>query len=119
MTEGLESGSNPWFHRGNEGHHPMTKAEIIDAVCEEVSGLSKREVGELVEAVFDTLKETLSTGEAVKISGFGNFVVRHKKARIGRNPRTKDPIEITERKVLTFKHSQVLRNALNGPDTEK
>lgn len=91
----------------------MTKAEIIDAVYEKVGGFSKKEAAEIVEAVFDTMKEVLSEGEKIKISGFGNFVVRSKKERVGRNPQTGDPIPISARRVLTFKPSQVLKGILN------
>ena len=93
----------------------MTKAEIIDCVYEKVGGFSKKESAEVVEAVFETMKGVLSQGDKVKISGFGNFVVREKKQRIGRNPQTGDPIPISARRVLTFKPSQVLKNVLN-PD---
>ncbi|MSP93454.1 MAG: integration host factor subunit alpha [Myxococcales bacterium] len=92
----------------------MTKADIIEKVYDKLGGYSKREAADLVEIVFETLKETLSRQEKVKISGFGNFVVREKKARMGRNPQTKQPIEITARRVLTFKPSQVLKHTLNG-----
>src|SRR6185436_10922293 len=91
----------------------MTKAEIIDCVYEKVGGFSKKESAEVVEAVFETMKATLAEGDKVKISGFGNFVVREKKQRIGRNPQTGEPIPISARKVLTFKPSQVLKNILN------
>jgi integration host factor subunit alpha len=93
----------------------MTKAEIIDCVYEKVGGFSKKESAEVVESVFETMKDILSQGDKVKISGFGNFVVREKKERIGRNPQTGDPIPISARRVLTFKPSQVLKNVLN-PD---
>ena len=63
----------------------MTKAEIVEQIYERV-GFSKKEAAELVEKVFEIIKDTLSEGEKVKISGFGNFVVRHKNARKGRNP---------------------------------
>ena len=91
----------------------MTKAEIIDAVYEKVGGFSKKEAAEIVEAVFDTMKDVLAEGEKIKISGFGNFVVRAKKQRIGRNPQTGAPIPISARRVLTFKPSQVLKGVLN------
>lgn len=91
----------------------MTKAEIIDCVYEKVGGFSKKESAEIVESVFDTMKDTLAAGDKVKISGFGNFVVREKKQRIGRNPQTGEPIPISARRVLTFKPSQVLKNILN------
>lgn len=90
----------------------MTKAEIVEAVYEKI-GFSKKEAGEIVELIFDTIKETLERGEKIKISGFGNFVVRQKRPRIGRNPQTGEEIEITARKVLTFKPSQILKSALN------
>lgn len=91
----------------------MTKAEIIDSVYEKVGGFSKKESAEIVETVFDTMKNVLATGEKIKISGFGNFVVREKKQRVGRNPQTGDPIPISARRVLTFKPSQVLKTILN------
>lgn len=91
----------------------LTKADIIESVYEKV-GFSKKEASDIVELVFDTLKGTLEKGEKVKISGFGNFVVRHKRPRIGRNPQTGEEIEISERRVLTFKPSQVLKAAINN-----
>ncbi len=95
----------------------MTKADLVEAVYAQLEGgsrVSKRESSELVELVFDTMKETLGSGDKVKISGFGNFVVRHKKPRVGRNPQTGSEITISERRVLSFKASQVLKGALNG-----
>lgn len=92
----------------------MTKADIVESVYERLGGYSKREAAEIVELVFEILKETLESGEKVKVSGFGNFVVREKKARMGRNPQTDAPIEISARKVLTFKPSQVLKAQLNN-----
>ena len=90
----------------------MTKADIIEGVYEKV-GFSKKESAEIVELVFDTVKETLERGDKIKISGFGNFQVREKKARVGRNPQTGKEIEISARRVLTFRPSQVLKTALN------
>lgn len=90
----------------------MTKADIIEKIYGQV-GLSKRESGEVVELVFDALKACLERGEKIKISGFGNFVVREKLARVGRNPQTGDPIEIGARRVLSFRPSQVLKSAIN------
>jgi integration host factor subunit alpha len=91
----------------------MTKADIIEGVYEKV-GFSKKESAEIVELVFDTVKETLERGDKIKISGFGNFQVRQKKARVGRNPQTGKEIEISARRVLTFRPSQVLKSALNA-----
>ncbi|KIG12284.1 Integration host factor alpha subunit [Enhygromyxa salina] len=92
----------------------MTKADIVDRVCEQVGGFSKKEAADLVDQVFDTIKVVLETGEKIKVSGFGNFVVREKKPRPGRNPQTGQEITIEARRVLTFKPSNVLKTALNG-----
>ena len=91
----------------------MTKADIVEKVYDNLGGLSKKESAEIVELVFETLKDTLEHGEKIKISGFGIFVVRQKKERVGRNPQTGNEIKIAPRKVLTFKPSQVLKNAIN------
>src|SRR5512145_1127784 len=94
----------------------MTKADLVEAVHGKI-GFSKRESADIVEMVFDTMKDTLAVGEKIKISGFGNFEVRDKRARVGRNPQTGEVIEISARRVLTFKPSQVLKNALNTGGT--
>ncbi len=95
----------------------MTKAEIVAAIYEQV-GISKTESSDVVESVFEILKETLERGEKVKISGFGTFMVREKNSRKGRNPQTGDGITITARNVLTFKPSQVLKRLMNeGKET--
>ncbi|HRK02008.1 MAG TPA: integration host factor subunit alpha [Oligoflexia bacterium] len=91
----------------------MTKADIIEALYEKI-GYSKKDAADLVELIFDTIKDTLSRGEKIKISGFGNFVVREKRPRTGRNPQTGEAIKITARRVLTFKPSQVLRADVNN-----
>ncbi len=90
----------------------MTKAALIERAYEKV-GFSRKESAEIVEMVFELVKETLEKSEKLKISGFGNFTVRGKRPRKGRNPQTGEEIEISARKVLTFKASQVLKNALN------
>jgi len=86
----------------------MTKADIVSEVYEKV-GLSKKEATDIVETVLDTIKDTLKSGETVKIAGFGNFVIRDKGARKGRNPKTGDNIEITPRRVVTFKPSMIFK----------
>jgi integration host factor subunit alpha len=94
----------------------MTKADIVQAVYTKLGGFSKKEAADLVDQVFDSMKETLGRGEKIKISGFGNFVLRDKRQRQGRNPQTGEPIVITARRVLNFKASQLLKQALNdGP----
>ena len=90
----------------------MTKADIVETIYEKV-GFSRKESAEIVDLVFDMIKGTLEKGDKIKISGFGNFVIREKRPRKGRNPQTGDEIQISARRVLTFKPSQVLRKALN------
>ena len=80
----------------------MTKLDIVQNVSDKLR-FSKKDSARIVESVFEIMKEQLSKGETVKISGFGNFVVRSKKARRGRNPQTGSEMEISARKVLTFK----------------
>lgn len=98
---------------GQSGSTTMTKADIVERVYDKV-GFSKKESSELVEMVFETMKSTLEKGENVKISGFGKFEVRYKHARRGRNPQTGSEIEISARRVLSFKPSQVLKAELAG-----
>lgn len=90
----------------------MTKIDIIKNVNEKL-GFSKKDSTSIVESVFEIIKDSLAQGEKIKISGFGNFVVKEKKSRRGRNPQTGEEIEISSRRVLNFKASQVLRKALN------
>lgn len=89
----------------------MTKGDIVNLIFEKV-GLPKNEAQDIAEIVFDILKQTLIAGESVKISGFGTFNVRKKKARIGRNPKTKEDVEIAPRRVVTFKASDQLKDLI-------
>ena len=91
----------------------VTKADIVERINERI-GYSKKESAEIVETLLETMKQSLGEGEKVKISGFGNFEVRKKNPRIGRNPQTKEEIEISARRVLTFKPSQVIKKQMNG-----
>ena len=93
----------------------ITKADLVEGVYERV-GFSKKESSELVELVFETIKQTLENGEKIKISGFGKFEVRQKHTRRGRNPQTGSELQIPARRVLSFKPSQVLKSALAGED---
>jgi integration host factor subunit alpha len=95
----------------------MTKVDIVKNIYEKV-GFSKKEVAKIVESIFDIIKEHLQKEDKIKISGFGNFVVRKKRARRGRNPQTGDDIEITSRRILTFKPSQVLKSSLNRQEPQ-
>ncbi len=91
----------------------VTRADLAEAVYEQV-GLSRNESADLVEAVLDEMSDTLAQGEYVKISSFGSFSVRQKGERIGRNPKTGVEVPILPRKVLVFKASHVLKDAING-----
>jgi integration host factor subunit alpha len=92
----------------------MTKIDVVDKIYEKV-GFPKSEVAKIVDAVFDMIKDTLKREDKLVVSGFGNFVIRKKRARRGRNPQTGGRIEITSRRVLTFKPSPVLKARLNHP----
>ena len=86
----------------------MTKADIISEVFDKV-GLPEQDAEELVEMILDTVKQTLKEGGTVKLSGFGNFVVRKKRSRKGRNPKTGQEIEITPRSVVSFRPSMIFK----------
>lgn len=93
----------------------MTKADIVERIHQKI-GLSKKESAEMVEQVFGIMKSTLESGEKIKIAGFGNFVVKQKSDRRGRNPQTGDAITISARRILTFKPSQVLKSGINDEE---
>lgn len=90
----------------------VTRADLAEAVYEQV-GLSRNESSDLVEAVLDEISNTLIAGENVKISSFGSFSIREKGERIGRNPKTGVEVPILPRRVLVFRASHVLKDAIN------
>jgi integration host factor subunit alpha len=87
----------------------LTKAEVAEHLYEKV-GLSKRDAKDMVEVFFEEIRETLEKGEQVKLSGFGNFDLREKSERPGRNPKTGEDIPISARKVVTFRPGQKLKS---------
>lgn len=91
----------------------LTKADIADRLFEEV-GLNKREAKEFVDAYFETIRGALEEGDNVKLSGFGNFQLRDKKQRPGRNPKTGEEIPISARRVVTFRPGQKLRSRVEA-----
>lgn len=95
----------------------MTKADIVEIVFEKV-GFSKKDVAAVIEEIFETIKTTLESGEKVKVSGFGNFTIRQKRARRGKNPQTGSEITIDQRRVMTFKASQLLKKSINQPASQ-
>ena len=90
----------------------LTKNDLIEHVYL-TTGFSKKESSGIVEEVFEAIKSTLASGENVKISGFGNFTVKRKDSRIGRNPQTGEAIEISARNIVSFKPSMSLRDQVN------
>ncbi|CAN1514573.1 HimA Bacterial nucleoid DNA-binding protein [Methylophilaceae bacterium] len=86
----------------------LTKAELADLLYEQV-GLNKREAKDMVEAFFEEVRIALEAGDSVKLSGFGNFELRKKSERPGRNPKTGEEIPISARRVVTFHASQKLK----------
>lgn len=90
----------------------LTRMDLGEAVFREV-GLSRNESSELVEAVLDHVSNALVSGENVKISSFGTFSLRDKKARIGRNPKTGEEVPITPRRVLTFRPSHLMKDRVS------
>jgi len=95
----------------------LTKADMVESLFNEL-GLNKREAGELIDLTFQELGASLAVGEQVKLSGFGNFDLRDKKERPGRNPKTGEKIPISARRVVTFRAGEKLKarvEAYAGP----
>lgn len=91
----------------------LTKAELAGMLFDQV-GLNKREAKDFVDAWFETIAEALESGDQVKLSGFGNFQLRDKSERPGRNPKTGEEIPISARRVVTFKPGQKLRSRVEA-----
>ncbi|HEY0901403.1 MAG TPA: integration host factor subunit alpha [Micavibrio sp.] len=95
----------------------ITRADLAEAVYAQV-GLSRNESASLVEVVLDEIADTLIKGDNVKISSFGSFSIRQKGERVGRNPKTGVEVPILPRRVLVFRASHVLKDAINGKAAE-
>ena len=95
----------------------MTKADIVEKI-QAGTGMTRNESAEMMEEVFSIMKSTLEQGENLKISGLGSFVVKQKHDRRGRNPQTGETITIAARRIVTFKPSGVLRDAINCDQAE-
>ena len=96
----------------------LTKAEMAERLFDEV-GLNKREAKEFVDAFFDVLREALEQGRQVKLSGFGNFDLRRKNQRPGRNPKTGEEVPITPRRVLSFRPSHLMKDRVAAGNRRK
>ncbi|MEH6697890.1 MAG: integration host factor subunit alpha [Brevundimonas sp.] len=94
-------------------HQTLTRADLCDAVHEAL-GLSRNECATLVERTLGLIVESLERGETVKLSGFGVFQVREKRARMGRNPKTGVPAAINPRRVISFRASQIMKSRVHG-----
>jgi integration host factor subunit alpha len=95
----------------------LTRADLCEAVHEEV-GLSRQECSSMVERTLDLIVESLERGETVKLSGFGVFQVREKRARMGRNPKTGEPAAINPRRVISFRASQIMKSRVHDAAVE-
>lgn len=95
----------------------VTRADLCEAVYQQV-GLSRTESAALVELVLKEIADCLVAGETVKLSSFGSFVVRDKGRRIGRNPKTGEEVPIEPRRVMVFKPSSILKNRINGIESD-
>ena len=91
----------------------LTKAELADILVEKVAGMSKHDAKEIVELFFEEIRSTLEKGEQIKISGFGNFQLRDKPQRPGRNPKTGEEVPISARRVVTFHASQKVKGMVD------
>ncbi|MCB1386884.1 MAG: integration host factor subunit alpha [Nitratireductor sp.] len=100
------------------GGKTLTRVDLAEAVYRKV-GLSRTESAELVETVIDAISDCVVTGETVKLSSFGSFVVRDKNERIGRNPKTGEEVPIKPRRVMVFKPSNKLRDAVNNGNSDQ
>jgi integration host factor subunit alpha len=91
----------------------LTRADLTESLHRDV-GLSRTESADMVNAVLDLISDELVRGQSVKLSSFGTFLVRQKRQRMGRNPKTGVEVPITPRRVLVFRPSQVMKNVING-----
>lgn len=96
----------------NEGEKDMTKSEFIEAVAEKAN-LSKKDAEAALNAVLTTVEDVLVNDDKIKFIGFGSFEVKNRPARMGRNPRTNEPMEIKEAKIPVFKAGKVLKDKIN------
>lgn len=92
----------------------MTKAELVEKVSEKVSDLTKKQTEIIVNTIFDSIKDALSTGDKIEIRGFGSFKIRTRKEREGRNPKTGAPVSVPAKKVPFFKAGKELKDLVDN-----
>jgi integration host factor subunit alpha len=100
------------------GGKTLTRVDLAEAVYRKL-GLSRTESADLVETVINAICDSVARGDSVKLSSFGSFIVRDKKERIGRNPKTGEEVPIKPRRVMVFKPSNVLKEAVLHGNSEK
>lgn len=97
----------------------MTRVDLVEIVLQEVEGLNRRQSEVIVNGIFDSIRDALSTGEKVELRGFGSFKVRQRRSRDGRNPKTGEPVKVPPKTVPFFKPGKELRERVNhGVDPE-
>lgn len=93
----------------------MTKSELIDVISEKLPSLSKKDVSDAVNNVFDAMTDALSKNDRIEIRGFGSFTVKHRHSRDGRNPKTGEPVKVPEKRIPFFTVGKELRDKINQP----
>ncbi|NBT34501.1 MAG: integration host factor subunit alpha [Betaproteobacteria bacterium] len=114
MLDAQDPDVSPADSRSDSAADTLTKAELAEILFERI-GLNKREAKDVVDAFFTEIRDALVKGETVKLSGFGNFQLRDKPQRPGRNPKTGEPVAISARRVVTFHASQKLKAHVQDP----
>ncbi len=94
----------------------MTKSELVLAISEKRSDLSKKDIESVVNTIFNSMRNSLIRGERIEIRGFGSFTVKHRDARTGRNPKTGSPVEIPPKRIPFFTVGKELRERVNGDE---
>ncbi len=92
----------------------MTKAELVEKVSEKVDDLTKKQTEVIINTIFDSIKDALSTGDKIEIRGFGSFKIRSRKQREGRNPKTGSPVSVPAKKVPFFKAGKELKELVDN-----
>ena len=108
MTGGLV------FQAGNKGKNAMTKSDLIQRLAERNPHLYLRDVEKIVNTIFDEIMDALARGDRVELRGFGAFSVKHREARMGRNPRTGESVHVKAKRLPFFKTGKALRERLNS-----
>lgn len=96
----------------------MTKSVLIEKVTEKVEGLTRKQVEAIINTIFDGMRDALARGEKIEIRGFGNFRLKQRNSKVGRNPKTGETVSVPPKKVIHFKVGKPFHNALNSPENK-